>query len=194
MASDLFLYVPIAQDYLPQVSVAVRTEGAPEAVVEPLRRAIRSVDPELAVSGQTVADAIGFLLAPIRAAAWILGGLGSLGLGIALLGVYGMVAYSSSQRMREFGIRKALGATTAGIYIVVLRSSLRMLIVGTVPGMVVAFVAAGFLRNLVYGIDSRDPLTFIAVPAVLILAGVGAAALAARRAARVDPRDALRSL
>lgn len=194
LASDLFLYVPIAQDFLPRVSVVVRTAGTPEAVVEPLRQAIRSVEPELAVSGQTVADAIGFLLAPIRATAWILGGLGSLGLGIALLGVYGMVAYSSSQRIREFGIRKALGATTAGIYGVILRSSLWTLILGVVPGLVVAFLAAGLLRNLVYGIDARDPLTFVAVPIVLILAGVSAAALAARRAARTEPHDALRSL
>jgi hypothetical protein len=192
-SGELLVYLPLSQNYSPTVTVVVRAGQHPAAMVEPLRAAVRTADSEMAVfNAQTVADGVGVLLTPIRATALVLGSLGLLALAIALLGVYGLVAYVASERTREFGIRKALGATRVGLYAIVLRSSVWMLMCGLAPGLALAFIAAAFLRNLVYGVSSRDPLTFVAVPVILLAAGVGAACVAARRAARVEPSVALR--
>ena len=124
----------------------------------------------------------------------VLGSLGALGLGIAVLGLYGVMAYVVSQRTREFGIRKALGASGPQLYSLVLRQGLRMLIFGVVPGVIVAFIGAAFLRHVLYGIEPHDPLTFVGVPLALVLVGVAASYLPARRAAGVEPNVALRDL
>ena len=117
-----------------------------------------------------------------------------LGFGIAILGLYGVMAYFVGQRTREFGIRRALGATSERIYAIVIRSSLRMLVLGVMAGLPMAFIAAGLLRRLLYGIAPHDLLTFSVVPLALVAAGVGSSWLAARRAARVTPTEALRDL
>jgi predicted permease len=190
-----FVYLPIQQEYSPRVSVIVR--GVPDAgaLLEPLRRGLRAVEPELAVFDvRTVEQTVGLALLPIRGAALVLGLLGLLAFGIAMLGVYGVLAYVVSQRTREFGIRKALGATSAGLYGLVIGAGFRMLILGAVPGMLLAFVAARLLGRLLYGIAPHDPITFTLIPAVLLMVGLCACVVAARRAARIDPTVALRDL
>jgi ABC-type antimicrobial peptide transport system permease subunit len=177
------------------VSVIVRGAPVAEALLEPLRRALRAVDPELAVFDvRTVEQTVGMALLPIRGAALVLGMLGLLAFGIAMLGVYGVLAYVVSQRTREFGIRKALGATNAGLYGLVIGAGFRMLILGAIPGVLLAFLAARLLGRLLYGIAPHDPIAFTLVPAVLLMVGLCACAVAARRAARIDPTVALRDL
>jgi ABC-type antimicrobial peptide transport system permease subunit len=189
------VYVPVEQAYSTSMSVLVRTNSNPAAALEPLRSAIHVVDPEVAVvDASTVADAVGKVLVPIRIAAIVLGSLGLIGFGIAVLGLYGVVAYVVSQRTREFGIRKALGANGSQIHVAVLIQGLRMLGLGVVPGLLVAVIGAGFLRHLLYGVEPHDPLTFIGVPLVLVLVGLAASVIPARRAARVDANVALREL
>jgi predicted permease len=190
-----FLYVPVEQHYSGRMSIIVRTASDPAGVVDPLRQTLRAVDPDVAVfDTRTVADTVGLMLTPIRVTAGVLGALGALGFGIAVLGLYGVMAYIVSQRTREFGIRKALGASGPQVYSVVLRQGLRMLIVGVVPGLVLAFIGAGYLNHLLYGIEPHDPVTFVVVPSVLVLVGMAASYIPARRAARVDPNIALRDL
>jgi predicted permease len=190
-----FVYVPLEQHYAGRMSIIVRSASDPAPLVEPLRRTLRGVDADLAVfDARTVADAVGLVLTPIRVTAVVLGALGALGFGIAVLGLYGVMAYVVSQRTREFGIRKALGASAPQLYSVVLGQGFRMLIFGVVPGLVVAFIGAGYLRHLLYGIEPHDPATFVAVPVALVLVGLAAAYVPARRAARVDPNVALRDL
>jgi predicted permease len=190
-----FVYVPLAQHYSGRVSIIVRSASDPAAMVEPLRQTLRAVDQDLAVFDiGTVSDRVGLMLTPIRVTAVVLGALGALGFGIAVLGLYGVMAYVVSQRTREFGIRKALGASAPQLYSVVLGQGFRMLVFGVVPGLVVAFIGAGYLRHLLYGIEPHDPTTFAAVPAALVLVGLAAAYVPARRAARVDPNVALREL
>jgi putative ABC transport system permease protein len=190
-----FVYVPLEQHYSGRMSIIVRSAADPAAMVEPLRQRLRAVDQDLAVFDTgTVSDRVGLLLAPIRVTAIVLGALGALGFGIAVLGLYGVMAYIVSQRTREFGIRKALGASAPQLYTVVLGQGLRMLIFGVVPGVVVAFIGAGYLRHLLYGIEPHDPATFVAVPVALVLVGLAAAYVPARRGARVDPNIALRDL
>jgi predicted permease len=190
-----FVYVPVEQQYSGRMSIIVRSASDAAAMVEPLRQTLRAVDADLAVfDTRMVADTVGLALTPIRVTAIVLGALGALGFGIAVLGLYGVMAYVVSQRTREFGIRKALGATARQLYAVVLGQGFRMLIFGVVPGLAVAFIGAGYLRHLLYGIEPHDPATFVAVPLVLVLVGLAAAYVPARRAARVDPNVALREL
>jgi macrolide transport system ATP-binding/permease protein len=190
-----FLYLPLEQNYGPTVSVVVRSTSNPASMIEPLRAAIRRADPNVAITAaSTLADYVGLILVPIRITAIVLGSLGVLGFAIAVLGLYGVIAYVVSQRTREFGIRKALGASAPQLYAVVLRQGVRMLVMGVVPGVVIAFAGAGFLRHLLYGVEPYDPLTFTAVPLVLMLVGLAASVIPARRAARVDPNAALREL
>lgn len=190
-----FVYVPVEQHYSGRMSIIVRSALDPAAMVAPLRQTLRGVDPELAVfDARTVADTVGLILTPIRITAIVLGALGALGFAIAVLGLYGVMTYVVSQRTREFGIRKALGASAPQLYSVVLRQGFWMLVFGVVPGLVVAFIGAGYLRHLLYGIEPHDPATFVAVPLALALVGLAASYVPARRAARVDPNIALRDL
>jgi putative ABC transport system permease protein len=190
-----FVYVPLEQHYSGRMSIIVRSTSDPAAMVQPLRQALRAVDQDLAVFDEgTVSDRFGVMLTPIRVTAIVLGALGALGFGIAVLGLYGVMAYVVSQRTREFGIRKALGASAPQLYSVVLGQGFRMLVFGVVPGLVMAFIGAGYLRHLLYGIEPHDPTTFVAVPVALVLVGLAAAYVPARRAAHVDPNTALRDL
>jgi ABC-type antimicrobial peptide transport system permease subunit len=187
------IWIPAAQDYSPRTMLVVRTSGDPRAILDLLRRALRGVGRDVAiVDVQTLRDAVGAILFPIRLTALILGVLGALGFSIALIGVYGVMAYAVGRRTREFGIHRALGATPRQIHVLVLRQGVRMLAVGLASGLVLALAAASLLRHLLYGITPFDPPTFITVPAILFLAGLAAAYFPARRAARVEPVVALR--
>lgn len=189
-----FVYVPIDQHYSPQVSVLVRT-AEPAAMVDHLRQALQAVDTDLALfDSGTVAEAVGLFLAPIRITAIVVGSLAVLGFGIAMLGVYGVMTYTVSHRTREFGVHKALGATEAQIQTMVLGQGLRMLLFGVLPGLLAAFIGAGFLRNLLFRVQPYDPVIFVGVPTGLVLAGLLACYFPARRAGRVEPSVALRDL
>jgi len=171
------------------------TTGDPAALVEPLRRAVSSVDPDLPLlETKTLAQGFDLMLAPLRVITLVVGSLGLLGFGIAVIGLHGVTAYFVSQRTREFGIRRALGATAAGIVAVVLRAGLKMLLLGIVTGVPVAFAVSGLLRTLLFGISPHDPLTFAAVPLLLVAVGLASSCIAARRAAGVEPAEALRDL
>jgi predicted permease len=193
--STAYVYRPVAQSYSPKMSVVIRAPGRPATLLEPLRQALRAVDSDVAVFDvRTVADSVGLLLVPIRLTALVLGTLGVLAFGIAVIGVYGVMAFVVSQRTREFGVHKALGASESQIHAMVLRQGFRMLIRGVLPGLVLALIGAGFLQHILYGVQPRDPLTFVVIPLVLLTTGLAACYLPARRAARVDPNVALRDL
>jgi len=120
----------------------------------------------------------------------------SLFLGLALLlacvGIYGVLAYLTSQRIPEFGIRMALGATARNVMGLVLRQSLGMIFAGAIVGIIAAFAASRLLEHLVPGVRSTDPVAFVTMIVVLILAALLASFIPARRAGRVDPMKALR--
>ena len=107
------------------------------------------------------------------------------------MGIYGVASFGVLRRRREIGIRVALGAEPGRIVGLVLRSAVRLALVGIVVGVVLAFGASGFLRTLLYGIEPNDPLTFIVLPVAMGVIAVFASWLPARRATRVDPREAL---
>jgi putative ABC transport system permease protein len=193
LPNALFLYRPIAQAYSPKLTLLVKAAANPETLIDPLRERLRAIAPDVAVFDmRPVRDALGLQVPTLRVVSIVLASLGALGFGIAMLGVYGVVAFSVSQRQREFGVYAAVGATPNQIVAMVLRQSIRMLAFGVVPGLILALIAAGLLRFLLYGIQPRDPVTFIVVPAAVMAAGLAASFIPARRAARVNPSQALR--
>jgi predicted permease len=191
---DPVLYVPVAQHYSPRMTVVV-TSNSPAAMVEPLRRAIRSIDPDLAVlDAGTLSDGSAMVASVYRVIGLLVSTLAAIGFGTAVFGLYGVLSFAVSQRTREFGIRRALGATTRVIYAMVVRSGVTMALAGAAVGIGVALLIGQVIGHLLYGVAPYDPLTLAVVAATLISTVVAGSALAARRAARVDPNVALRDL
>src|SRR5205085_2174414 len=115
-----------------------------------------------------------------------------LALLLACIGIYGVLAYLTSQRIPEFGVRIAIGATSRDVIRLVLQQSLRMIFVGACIGSLAGFAAARLLKHFVAGVQSTDPLTFVLMISVLVLAALFASFLPARRASRTEPMSALR--
>jgi ABC-type antimicrobial peptide transport system permease subunit len=123
----------------------------------------------------------------------LLGGFSLASLLLAAIGVYGVLAYSVTQRTREIGVRIALGAEPLTITRMVVASGARMVMIGAAAGLVAALALSGLMRSLLFGIGPRDPLTFVAAPAVFVVVALVAAYVPARRASRVSPMEALRA-
>ena len=126
-------------------------------------------------------------------AARLLGMFGFAALLIAVAGIYGLLSYSVSQRMREFGVRLALGAPQSNVHWIVLRHALVLLGIGIACGIALAMAASSVMRAFIYGFHGYDLFTVFAVAAVLAVCGLAASYLPARRAAGIDPMVALRS-
>src|SRR5262249_36194430 len=122
----------------------------------------------------------------------LLGSLAALGLAIAAVGLYSVVAYTVAQRTKEIGIRVALGAAPRDVLGMVLSDGMRVAIAGIAAGIAAALAMSRLLASLLYGIEATDPLSFVAAPAALVLLTLAASYLPATRAAAVDPIGALR--
>jgi putative ABC transport system permease protein len=122
----------------------------------------------------------------------LLAGFAVLGLVLAAIGIYGVLAYSVARRTREIGVRMALGAARARVVRMVLRDSLAPVVAGSVIGIAGALLATRLMRTLLYGVSATDPLTYVVVVAVLLAVSVLASVVPASRAARVDPLVAMR--
>jgi predicted permease len=194
-APSRLVFHPLAQapdEYVQ--SVEARTAGPAAEVVRGIRAAIASVDPNLPLREVvTVADLLERRLSRERLLARLAGAFSGLALLLAAVGLYGVVAYSVSQRTNEMGIRLALGAVPWKVWRMVLKDSLGMVLVGLAFGVALWVPMQGLVRNLVYGLSPRDPMTLLFAVGVLATVGVMAASLPAWRAARVDPARALRS-
>jgi ABC-type antimicrobial peptide transport system permease subunit len=159
-----------------------------------IRRAVSAIDPLLAISSpSTIDESLQRLLAMPRFTMLLLTSLGLTGLVLAVVGVYGVVSYFVTQRTHEFGVRLALGASSGAVQGLVVRQGIVLAGVGVLCGVGLAFVAARLLRNMVFGITTHDPLTFIGVAVILGAVTIGASYIPARRATRIDPLEALRS-
>ena len=123
----------------------------------------------------------------------MLGTLGGLGLVLALIGTYGLMSYSVNQRRREIGIRVALGAQGNDVMRLIIRQGMVLVGIGVAVGVLLSFGATRLFATLLFGVSTTDPVTFIGVPAMLMLIGLIASYLPARRVLRVDPVAALRS-
>jgi ABC-type antimicrobial peptide transport system permease subunit len=159
-----------------------------------MQNIIRSADPDMPVYDvRSMEDHMGIALLPARLGGSVLGLFGLLGLALAAVGIYGVMAYSVSQRRREIGIRVALGADRKSVLTLVLSEGMRLAIAGTMIGLVGALGASQLIKGLLYNVQAIDPVAFIGVP--LLLVGVAAMAvyLPARKAAAAEPMRALKS-
>src|SRR5262249_45185539 len=129
---------------------------------------------------------------PVRASAWLVGAVGLMALALAAIGLYGVIAYSVARRTREIGIRIALGAQPAGVLGLVMRQGLVVAASGLAAGCLLAAGAARSLAGSLYGVTVGDPLSWLGAAAILLAVSALANLIPARRAARVDPSDALR--
>ena len=172
----------------------LRTSGAPLALAEPARRIIRGLDAELAVAEIDTMDRIvRETFARQRFSAFLLTGFSGVSLLLAAIGIYGVLAYSVTQRTREFGVRVALGAAPGAIVSLVLGQGARLMLAGTAAGLALAMALTGVLESMLFGVGARDAVTLAVVPVVLAAVALLAAWVPARRASRMPPLDALRA-
>lgn len=188
------LWLPILQTHPTAVWYVVRTSGDASRLVTDIMGAIRELEPDLFFyQSRTMARHFEIMSLPIKLGAMALAGFALLALIMASTGLYGTVSYSVAQRTREVGIRLSLGASRSEVVRLLLSGGLRLVALGAALGLAAAFLLARLLQNLLFGIKAIDPLTFVAVPTVLLSVAFLAAWLPARRAGRVDPQVALRS-
>jgi predicted permease len=188
-------YYPLLQQSFsfPFTTFVARTDAGPARLAGPLRETVRAVDPSLAVSQiKLMSDLVSASLAPRRFVVTLLGIFASLALLMAVIGLYGVISYSVTQRTQEIGIRMALGAQPAGVLSLVIGQGLQLAGIGAAIGLAASLIFSRLLRNQLYGVSSFDPLTFLLTALVLMAAALLATYIPARRATRVDPMDALR--
>jgi putative ABC transport system permease protein len=189
------LYVPLAQGAWFTASINVRpVAGQAEALAPAVRAAIASVDKDRPVARMRTIDTVAFEAnARPRFRAVLVGTLATLALVLAMIGVFGVLAYSVQQRTREFGVRIAMGARVRDVLRLVLTGAARLTVIGIAIGLAAAAAASRFVATLVFPVPPLDPVTFTVVPLVLIATAAIAVAAPAWRAARVDPVVAFRS-
>src|SRR5260370_554721 len=187
------LYIPFIE--LPDggVTFFVRTTAAPGVMLNETHRIIRNLDVHIPITYEkTIRDHMAFALWPSWMGALLLGSLGFLALILASMGVYGVMAYSVSQRTRELGIRMALGAQARQVLQLVLRQGMTLAAIGLLIGLLAAFGSTRLVAALLYGVNPSDPLIFISVTVLLAGAAFAACYFPARRALKIDPVIALR--
>jgi predicted permease len=187
-----YFYLPFLQFYQPNMTLEVRTAGDPADMIPAVRREIAALDRDLPVQSGTMEDALGLSLLPQRAGATLLGIFSALGLVLASVGLYGVVAYAVAQRTRDLGIRMALGAESSDIYRVVLGHGVKLTLLGLFIGIVAALILARLAQGVLFGVSPTDPITLGSVAAILAVVAFVASFIPARRATRVDPMVALR--
>jgi len=190
------MYFPIAQFPDPAGILrdwVVRTAGDPLAIASSVRRAIWDVDEDLAITRVRPMDEVRSLsIAAQRLNLLLFALFAALALVLAMVGIYGVMAYSVFQRTREIGIRIALGAGSYDVLRLVLTQGLRLAALGLLVGIAAAFALTRLMTSMIYGISSTDAATFFAVALLLASVALAACYIPARRAMRVDPMIALR--
>jgi putative ABC transport system permease protein len=188
-----FVYLPARQVFGSQLTIHVRTGAEPATVLADVRRLVGEIDRRAAPQrAQSLREAMGFALIPAKIAQGVFGVTGLIGLLLAAGGLYGLVCYTLAQRLREIGIRVALGASRPNIFRVIVGGALRLTIVGVLAGIALAGAGTRLIASFLYGTSPIDPLTFAGVATLLIVVTLGAGYAAARRGLSLDPIAALR--
>jgi putative ABC transport system permease protein len=194
-ASGMEMYLPIRQcaDYA-SVDLVVRSSLPPAALASSVRAALKPIAPNLPGKDfRTLQQLVDKAVSPRRFVVLLLGGFAIFALLLASLGIYGVVSYGVNQRTQEIGIRMALGASASRLQLGIIAQTLGLAAVGMLLGAVASRLLARALSGMLFGVTANDPLTFLAMPAVLALVAVVAGYLPARRASRIDPSIALRA-
>ena len=190
-----YFYIPIRQVFRPEYGLTfhVRTSGSVSEAIASLRREAAAIDPAITIfDAQSMTEYISASLFGAKITANLLSLLSGIGLLLAAMGLYGVMAYSVAQRTREFGVRVAMGARRRDILGLILKESARLTVFGTAAGLILAAVSTRIVANQIYSVSPLDPLTFCGVGLVLLVVAFAASYVPAHRAARVDPMVALR--
>jgi ABC-type antimicrobial peptide transport system permease subunit len=186
------LFLPMLQTPSSATSLIVRSEREGQPLAAAIRMTLRNLDAGLPFEVRTWEDELSIALFPSRIATMSLGVLGGMGAVLAITGIFGMAAYSVSKRLRELGIRMALGAQRKEVLQAALGRPLKLLALGSVAGLLLGMLASRVLAYIVYQANSRDPLVLAGVVLAMLLMGLVATWLPAQRALSVDPLILLR--
>lgn len=188
------MYLPYSVVPVQAMTVVVHTATAPENVAAAIRQEIQKLDPDLAIAGmRPLGDVVAASVGERRFTAALLTIFAGIALLLAAAGIYGVLAYAVNQRIREIGVRMALGANRRTVLKQVINEGLRLILPGIAVGTLGALAATRLLSSLLFGVTADDPVTFLAIAAFLTLIGMLACYLPARKAASVDPLVALRN-
>jgi ABC-type antimicrobial peptide transport system permease subunit len=186
-------YRPLAQSPLLTVMFLARTSGDPSQLIQPMRQAVHTIDPQQPVDQfRTLDEVRAAALSAPRLTATLIGVFAAIALLITATGLAGVIAFSVNQRSQEFGVRMALGATRESVLQMVLAQGLRLVLFGLVLGGIAALALAGTVRALLFDIEPTDIPTYVGVAIVLAVVALAACVMPARRASSVDPLVVLR--
>jgi len=192
-----FLYQPLLQDEwatATNVVLHVRTRGNPKLMTDRVRAEIRALNPHFPVRDvTTLAERLSLAQRPDRMMAILASFFGLLALLLTAMGIYGVIAYGVGRRTREIGVRLALGATPVSVLRMIVRETLTLIAAGAILGLPLAFVCTSVLKSILFGVEPQDPITAVACLGVLLMAGLAAGYVPARRAALLEPISALRT-
>ena len=175
-----------------RMTLTIQTAGDPEAMINPIRRVVREMDPTMPVSEvRTVSEVLATSVAQPRFAMALLAVFAALALTLALVGIYGVLAFAVNRRTREIGVRMALGADSRQVVGEVVRDGMLMAILGVVAGVVSALGLSSLLQGMLYDVGNTDPVTYLVVPSVFTVVALLACWIPAARAARIPPSVAL---
>jgi putative ABC transport system permease protein len=187
------IYFPMRQRADTRAFVVLRTNGDPVSLTNAAQAAVWSIDRDQAIGAiRTMPELLAQQEANRRFTTLLLGAFAGLAFVLAIIGIYGVIAYSTTQRTQEIGIRMALGADRRSVVRLVLAGGLRIAGLGLTIGLLGAFALTQVLSGLLFGVSARDPLTFVLVPAALLFVSLAACWIPARRAMRIEPVMALR--
>ncbi|WP_446744003.1 ADOP family duplicated permease [Silvibacterium acidisoli] len=173
--------------------LAIRSSVPPAEVVPAVRAALNKLDPTLTLADiHTMNDRVSEALALRRFQTVLLGAFSVMALALALVGLYGLLAYTVRQREQEIGIRLAIGASRGNVLSLIVSQGVRLVFAGLLLGIAGAFALQHLIRSFLFGVNATDPVTFLLVPVLLLLTALGACVIPGWRAANVDPADSLR--
>ena len=191
-STDTYLYLPAGPKEQLHMELLVHSAAGFPATAQGIRAAIHALDPNLVVDVARLEDNLEFWRGPSRIVATLAGSLGALGMLLACVGVYGVVSYAVSRRVREIGIRMTLGANARELKSLILRQAMRPVVIGGLIGIAGCAAVSQILKSMLFGLSAYDPIAFLGVPLVLLSVALVASYIPARRATKVDPMVALR--
>jgi putative ABC transport system permease protein len=187
------LYIPFAQLPWTNMNLMIRTAVSPESLTSAVRAQVYALDPDQPVTNiQTVDELVGKSRTQPRFTLVLLGAFSATALALALMGIYGLLAYSVAERRQEMGIRLALGAHRADILLLIVRKGVQLTVAGVTLGLAAAFMLTRLMASMLYRVGTHDLATFVLAPLVFLGVALLACYLPARRATKVDPAQALR--
>jgi ABC-type antimicrobial peptide transport system permease subunit len=191
-SSQPVVYLPLSQSEQANTVFVVRSNRAQREMVPSIERSLNAIEPNAPITVQSWSEALAGPLFPARAATIALGVMGLLAAMLAVTGIFGIAMYNVSRRMKELGIRVALGARARHVMNAALGRPIMLLGVGSVVGLLLSSVTGWFLEQIVYQANPRDPVVLIGVVLTMSLLGIAASAIPALRAIGIDPSKLLR--